>query len=131
MSDLNMARRKLSDYFVFLVCVHFCQKMRDDNVFDLWTMMPDLSISHGRISDFVSIPLWTVTFVIKMRDLDFKLHWNTLTFFDQKMMSDLNVPHGKMPDIVSIPLFALTFVIKLRDYNFTSHWDTLSFYDQK
>ena len=85
-------------------------------------MMSDLNMSHGKKSYFVPFPLLVLTFVIKVRDFDFKLHLNTLIFFEQrKMMSDLNMSAGKISDFVSVPLFALTFVIKLTDCNFTSH----------
>ena len=59
--------------------------------------MSDLRMSHGRIFDFVSFPLWALNFVIKIKDLDFKLHWNTFIVFDQKKLaSDLNISHGKI-----------------------------------
>ena len=35
--------------------------------------MSDLSMSHGRMSDFVSFPLYTLACHKNMRDLDFKL----------------------------------------------------------
>ena len=85
-------------------------------------MMPDLSMSHERMSDFVSFPLCALTFVIKMRDLDFKLHLNTLIFFYQKKLtSDLNMSHGKMSSFVPFPLLVLNFVIKVRDLHFKPH----------
>ena len=47
-------------------------------------MMSDLSISRRKISDFVSVPLFALTFVMKLKDFGFKSHLNTLLFFDQK-----------------------------------------------
>ena len=37
-------------------------------------MLPDLNISHGKMSDFVSSPLFRLTLVIKLRNFDFKGH---------------------------------------------------------
>ena len=47
-------------------------------------MLPDLNMSHGKMSDFVSFPLFGFTLVIKLRNFDFESHWNTLIFFDKK-----------------------------------------------
>ena len=48
------------------------------------------------MSDFVSFPLFGFTLVIKLKNVDFKGHWNTLILFDKKdMASDLNMPHEK------------------------------------
>ena len=43
-------------------------------------MLSDLNISHGKMSNFVSIPLFGYALVIKLRNFDFKVHWNTLMF---------------------------------------------------
>ena len=32
------------------------------------------NMSHGKISDFVSIPLFTLTILMKLRDFDFTGH---------------------------------------------------------
>ena len=46
------------------------------------------------LSDFVSFPLFEFTLVIKLRNFDFKSHWNTSIFSDKKnRMSDLNMLH--------------------------------------
>ena len=37
-------------------------------------MVPDLSMSHGKMSDFVSFPLSGFTLVIKLRNCDFEGH---------------------------------------------------------
>ena len=34
-------------------------------------MVSDLNMSHGKMSDFVSIPLFGFTLVIKLRNFDF------------------------------------------------------------
>ena len=47
-------------------------------------MVSDLNMSHGKMSDFVSFPLFGFTLVIKLRNFDFESHWNTLIFFDKK-----------------------------------------------
>ena len=48
-------------------------------------MTADLNMSHGKISDFVSFPLFGFTLVIKLRNFDFESHWNTLIFLIKKV----------------------------------------------
>ena len=56
------------------------------------------------MSDFVSFPLFGFNVVIKLRNVDFESHWNTLIFFDKKdIVSDLSLSRGKMSDFVSFP----------------------------
>ena len=84
--------------------------------------MSDLNMSHGKISDFVSFPLFGFTVIIKLRNFNFESHGNTsLHFFKKDMVSDLNMSHGKMPDFVSFPLFGFTLVIKQRNFDFKVH----------
>ena len=47
-------------------------------------MVSDFNMFHGKMSDFVSFPLFGFTLVIKLRNFDFESHGNTLTFFDKK-----------------------------------------------
>ena len=47
-------------------------------------MVLDLTMSYGKMSDFVSFPSFRFTLVIKLRNFDFESHWNTLIFFDEK-----------------------------------------------
>ena len=71
---------------------------------------------------FISI-VW-FTLVIKLRNFDFKNHWNTLIFLIKKdMASDLNMSYGKMSDFVLFPLLTFTLVIKLKNFDFESHWN--------
>ena len=44
-------------------------------------MVSDLNMSHGKMSDFVSFPLFGFTLVIKLTNFDFESHWNNLIFF--------------------------------------------------
>ena len=41
-------------------------------------------MSHWKISYFVSLSLFGFTLAIKLRNIDFGSHWNTLIFFDKK-----------------------------------------------
>ena len=52
-------------------------------------MMSDLNISNGKMSDFVSFPLFGFTLVIKLRNFDFEDHQNTVILSDKNMISDL------------------------------------------
>ena len=67
--------------------------------------------------NFISLYLFVFTFAMKLKDTDYKSHWNILVFCDVwKMMS--------------VPLFELTLVIKLRGFHFESHWNTLIFFEK-
>ena len=46
--------------------------------------MSDLNMSHGKISNFDSFPLFALTLIIKLWNFDFESHWNTLMIFDKK-----------------------------------------------
>ena len=37
-------------------------------------MTSDLNMSHGKLSDFVSLPFFGFTLVIKLRNFDFESH---------------------------------------------------------
>ena len=43
-------------------------------------------MSHGKMSDFVSFPLFGFTLVIKLGNFNFESYQNTLMFFDKKCM---------------------------------------------
>ena len=83
---------------------------------DQWKMMPNLNMSHEKMSNYVSFSMFGFTVVIKQEKFNFECHWNTLIFFDKKYMaSDWNMSHWKMPYFVSLSWFMFTFVIKLRN----------------
>ena len=44
----------------------------------------DLNMSNGKMSYFVSVPLFTLIFLMKLKDFDFTTNCNTLLFFDLK-----------------------------------------------
>ena len=63
--------------------------------------MSDLNISHGKMSDFVSVSLLGLTLVIESINFDFKSDPNTSIFFDKKdLTSNLKIFHGKTSDFV-------------------------------
>ena len=94
MSYLNMSYGKIS---------HLCSLTHKAKKFRFWKPLKylffykkrydaDLNMSHGKMPDFVSLPLFGFTLVIKQRNLNFKSHWNTLILsWATKMMSDLNM----------------------------------------
>ena len=87
-------------------------------------------MSHEKMSNFASFPLFAFTVVIKLTYFDTESHWNTLIFFDKKdTVSDLNMPHEKMSDFVSFPLLGFTLVNKKRNFDFERHWNTLICFD--
>ena len=47
-------------------------------------MVPDLNMFYGNMSDFVSFPSFGFTFIIKLRNFDFKGRKNTLILSDKK-----------------------------------------------
>ena len=42
-------------------------------------------MSHGKMSDFVSIPLFGFTLAIKLRNFYFESHWNVLIIFNKEI----------------------------------------------
>ena len=62
-------------------------------------MVSDLDVSLKKMSDFVSLPLFGFTLVIKLRNFDFDGHLNALIFFD-KTMSVLIMSCQTVPDLV-------------------------------
>ena len=46
-------------------------------------MVPDLNMFYGNMSDFVSFPSFGFTFIIKLRNFDFKGRKNTLILSDK------------------------------------------------
>ena len=63
-------------------------------------MVSDWKMSHRKMSDFVSFPLLYFTFVIKLRNVNFKGHKSTLIILDKKMMSDLILSCQAVSDLV-------------------------------
>ena len=57
-------------------------------------------MSHGKMLDFVSFPLFGFTLVIKLRNFDFEGHQSTLTFFGKIMMSDLIMSSQTVSDLI-------------------------------
>ena len=69
--------------FISIVWVHFSHKtekfrfwksLKYFNIFWKEDMLSDLNMSHGKMSDFVSFPLFRFTLVMKLRNFDFKVH---------------------------------------------------------
>ena len=72
------------------------------------------------------------TIAMKLKDANYKSHWNILAFCDQwYMTSDLNMSYGKMSDFASFSFLAFNLVKKLKNFDFWSHWNTLTFLDKK
>ena len=92
--------------------------------------MLDVNMCLRNMSDFVSFSLFGFTLVIKLRNVGFESHWNSLICFDKKGLR-FDMVRGKMSGFVSIPLFGFTLVIKLRNSDFESHWNFLICFDQK
>ena len=81
--------------------------------------------------NFISL-YFVLTFAMKLKDANYKSHWNVLVFCEQwKMVSDLNISHETMSYFISFLMFGFTLFIKLRNFHFKSHWNTLIFFDKK
>ena len=81
--------------FVFIAYtqLNFAMKVKDANCKSQWNFslfceqgktMSELNISHGKMSDFISFPLFEFTLFVKLRNFNFKSHWDILMFFDKK-----------------------------------------------
>ena len=87
--------------------------------------------AHALFS-FISRYLLVITLAMKLKDVNYKTHWNILVFCDQwKITSYLTLSHWKMSNFVLFLLFRLSVIIKLRDFDLESHWNTLIFFDKK
>ena len=62
-------------------------------------MISNFIMSHEKMSDFISFPLFGFTLVIKLKNFDFERHWKTLNFFVKKM-SDLNMSCQTVSELV-------------------------------
>ena len=51
--------------------------------------MPDLNLSHGKMSDFVSVPLLGLTLVIKLRNFSFETHLNIEVTFEYVILNSV------------------------------------------
>ena len=130
--------------FIFIVHVQFRHKtekfrfwtsLKYFNYFLIKKNMSDLNMSHEKMPDFVSFPLFGLTLVIKLRNFDCESHWNILIFFRlKKIWRQIWICSiNKFPifDFVSLLLFMLNLVIKLRKFDLESHWNTLVYFYQK
>ena len=68
-------------------------------------MVSDLNMFYGKMPDFVLFPCFSFTLVIKLRNFDFKSHYNTLIFSGKKIMSVLIMFCQTMSDLVYASLF--------------------------
>ena len=73
-----------------------------------------------------------LTFAVKLKDVNYKSHWNRLVFL-RPMKNDVRFEYvpWKMSDIVWFPLFRFVLVIKLSNFDIGSHWNTLIFFGKK
>ena len=55
-------------------------------------MVSNLNMSHGKMSDFVSFPLFGFTLVIKLRNFDSESHWT----FQKEPVSKLMINKNKL-----------------------------------
>ena len=121
--SFNIYRMKVNDkhFSSGTAIIHFWDKALKDTNFKshshratLFKLGKYCQIAHAPF-DFISFYLFMLTFAMKLKDTNYKSHWNNLAFCDQwKMMSYFNMSHGKMSDFVSFPLVWFTLVIKLR-----------------
>ena len=63
-------------------------------------IMPDLNLSHGKMSDFVSVPLLGLTLVIKLRNFSFETHLNIEVTFEYVILN--SVWYGGLCSILAI-----------------------------
>ena len=115
----------------YLFVLNFAMKLKNANhkshwnnlVFiDQWNLKSNLSMAHGKISDFVSSPLFGFTLVIKLRNVDFESHWNTSMFFDKK--NDVRFEYAPSNSVWSGLSFVawVNFGNKLRNTDFNLNW---------
>ena len=101
------------------------------NTVILWKLEKTLSNMHmSRLILFHYIfVLFVLNFAMKLKDDNYKSHWNILVFYNQLKMIFEYVP-WKNVWFCFISL-GFTLVINLRNFDFESHWNTLIFFDRK
>ena len=52
---------------------------------DQWKIISDLNMAHGKMSNFVSLPLFVFTLVMKLKHFSFKSLDNTSIFIERKI----------------------------------------------
>ena len=129
--SFNIYGMKLNEghFFFWTVIIHFWDKPNSRNKFQKsFKQCFSFQIRKNTVRfahvpfNFISLYLFVLTFAMKLKNANYKSHWNILVFCDQwKMMSDLAVVHEKVTDFISFPLFGFTAVIKLKSFDFESH----------
>ena len=85
-------------------------------------MISDLNMSHEKMSDCVSFPLFVFTSDIKILILKvIEILFEILIFNEKDMTSDLNMCYRDISDFVSFSLCGFTLVIKLKNFDLESH----------
>ena len=94
--------------------------------------MSDVNIFDSKLSDFVSIPLFGFTLVIKLRNFDFESHWNISLFFDkQRYGVRFEYVPWKNVWFCFISNVCLHFSHETEKFDFKGHWNTSIFSDKK
>ena len=88
-------------------------------------MMSDFNMSYEKMSDFASFPLFKFTLVIKLRNFDFKSHWNSFLFFDKKIY-DLRFEYVQWKD-AWFCFISIVWVHVSYKTDFKSHWKMSDF----
>ena len=91
-------------------------------------IVSDVNIFHSKMSDFVSIPLFGFTLVIKLRNFDFESHWNISLFFDKERYGvRFEYVPWKNVWFCFISNVWLHFSHETEKFDFKGHWNTSIF----
>ena len=92
-----------------------------------WKMMADLNISHDKISDFDSFPLFQFTLVIKLGNYDFESHWNLYIFWQIKIWYQIWIFPMEKYLIFLISIVWVHFSHKTEKFGFWSSTKTFKY----
>ena len=81
-------------------------------------MMSDLNMSHGKMSDFASFPLFGFNLVIKLKIAILKVIKILCFLMKKKMTSDSNMPHEKFSDFCFTSIVPVHFSHKTEKFRF-------------
>ena len=71
-------------YFTLLNYDHFTLRLKSSNYKSHWNILILSEMFHGKMSDFVSIPLFGFNLLVKLRNFNYESHYNILIFLDKE-----------------------------------------------
>ena len=117
-------------HFTLLVCVHFCNQLKDANYKSRWNVLAFWD-QEKMMSEWCVIKnFWFcfifIVWVYDSRKVEKFWFWKSLKYFNFFWLKkNLNMSNERISHIASFPMFGFTLVIILRNFNVENHWNIL------